>query len=149
MNNTVTALIACPMCHNQVSPNAPNCPRCGEPALVATPLAAPPATPRTTRKQGATVWDFIGLLAIISGLFAFSIWSAAGAPRYEIIVPSLLVALYLLPWIIAAWREHHNQNAIGMLNLLLGWTLLGWVAALVWSVTAAQRVSASEQRKGA
>jgi hypothetical protein len=25
--------------------------------------------------------------------------------------------------------------AIGMLNLLLGWTLLGWIVALVWSFT--------------
>jgi hypothetical protein len=28
--------------------------------------------------------------------------------------------------------------AIFALNLLLGWTLLGWFAALVWSLTAVQ-----------
>lgn len=44
--------------------------------------------------------------------------------------------IYLLPALIAAKRGHHNANAIFALNLLLGWTFLGWVGALVWSVTA-------------
>lgn len=46
-----------------------------------------------------------------------------------------IVLVYLLPWFIAAWRDHNNQGAIALLNLLLGWTFLGWVAALVWSAT--------------
>jgi T4 superinfection immunity protein len=52
----------------------------------------------------------------------------------------LLIALvsYFLPAVIASCRGHHNQGAIFALNLLLGWTLLGWVAALVWSLTAVQ-----------
>jgi hypothetical protein len=43
--------------------------------------------------------------------------------------------LYFTPGIIAWLRNHHNQGAIAILNLLLGWTFLGWVAALVWSLT--------------
>jgi hypothetical protein len=30
-------------------------------------------------------------------------------------------------------RRHPNTVAIGILNLFLGWTFLGWVAALVWA----------------
>ena len=45
------------------------------------------------------------------------------------------VALYFLPAIIAAKRDHHQADAIGLLNLFLGWTFLGWVVALVWSAT--------------
>jgi hypothetical protein len=56
----------------------------------------------------------------------------------------VLLALYLLPGIIAALRRHRNANAIGVLNLLLGWTLLGWIAAFVWSLTA--DVKPREQR---
>jgi hypothetical protein len=37
----------------------------------------------------------------------------------------------MLPWAIAATRGKSNQAAIGLLNLLLGWTLIGWVVALV------------------
>ena len=51
---------------------------------------------------------------------------------------SLVVGLlvYFLPSIIALARGHQNALAIFVLNLLLGWTFLGWVAALVWSLTA-------------
>lgn len=45
-------------------------------------------------------------------------------------------AIYFLPSIIAVSRRHHNAFAICLLNLLLGWTVLGWVGSLVWSVTA-------------
>jgi Superinfection immunity protein len=45
------------------------------------------------------------------------------------------ILLYFLPSIIAAARHHRNATAIFVLNLLLGWTFLGWVAALVWSLT--------------
>jgi hypothetical protein len=45
-----------------------------------------------------------------------------------------LLCLYFAPALAAARRGHHNTRAIFVLNLLLGWTLLGWVAALVWSV---------------
>jgi hypothetical protein len=44
------------------------------------------------------------------------------------------VALYFLPFIIAFRRRRKNLNAIFMLNLLLGWTILGWVVAMVWAM---------------
>lgn len=47
----------------------------------------------------------------------------------------LLILLYLLPSIVAARRHHNNEGAIVALNLLLGWTFLGWVAALVWALS--------------
>lgn len=46
------------------------------------------------------------------------------------------VVLYFLPAIIAESRRHHNKGAIIVLNLLLGWTFVGWVAALVWAASA-------------
>lgn len=45
------------------------------------------------------------------------------------------ITLYFLPWLIALIREHHQATAIGLLNLLLGWTFIGWVVSLVWSAT--------------
>ena len=47
----------------------------------------------------------------------------------------IVLALYFLPAIIAALREHNNAGAILVLNLFLGWTVLGWVLALVWACT--------------
>lgn len=46
-----------------------------------------------------------------------------------------ILVLYFIPTIIAFFRQHNNKLAIFLLNLFLGWTLLGWVIALVWSVT--------------
>jgi hypothetical protein len=38
---------------------------------------------------------------------------------------------YFLPWLVATSRHHHNQGGILILNALLGWTFIGWIAALV------------------
>jgi hypothetical protein len=50
---------------------------------------------------------------------------------------------YFVPTVIAAFRGHRNTIAITILNLLTGWTLIGWVIALIWSVLAAQETSAA------
>ncbi len=42
--------------------------------------------------------------------------------------------LYFLPTIEAALRKHGNLPALAALNLLLGWTVVGWVGALVWAL---------------
>jgi len=52
-----------------------------------------------------------------------------------VIVVGVGVLLYLLPAFIAGVRHHQNQGAIFVLNLLLGWTILGWIASLVWVCT--------------
>lgn len=44
------------------------------------------------------------------------------------------LTLYLLPAGIGIIRGRSNAVAIFVLNLFLGWTLIGWVIALVWAV---------------
>jgi predicted membrane channel-forming protein YqfA (hemolysin III family) len=51
----------------------------------------------------------------------------------------LLLAAYFIPTLIAAMRGHPQVIAIAVLSIALGWTLLGWIVALVWSVTAKSR----------
>lgn len=53
-----------------------------------------------------------------------------------IILVAFLCFLYVLPWYVASRRGHPQANAIAVLTILLGWTLLGWVGALVWAFTA-------------
>lgn len=52
-----------------------------------------------------------------------------------IIILLLLISLfiYFSPTIVAASRQKQNVMAIGILNLFLGWTFIGWVVALVWA----------------
>jgi ABC-type transport system involved in cytochrome c biogenesis permease component len=49
-----------------------------------------------------------------------------------------MLVLYFAPACVAALRKHHQQNAIFVLNFLLGWTVLGWIGAMVWAATATQ-----------
>lgn len=43
--------------------------------------------------------------------------------------------LYFLPSLIAWLREHAYVNSITVINLFLGWTLIGWVVCLAWSLS--------------
>lgn len=49
------------------------------------------------------------------------------------------LALYFLPGIVASMRSHHNAVAIWVLNLFLGWALIGWVVALIWAFTKVEK----------
>lgn len=42
-------------------------------------------------------------------------------------------ALYLLPIYEARVNKHPNLTAIALVNIFLGWSLLGWVVAVVWA----------------
>ena len=47
--------------------------------------------------------------------------------------------LYFVPSIMAYVRHHQNRLAILLMNIFLGWTFLGWVAALIWAATHVER----------
>jgi len=48
----------------------------------------------------------------------------------------IIVAIfYFIPAMIAYHRRHKNAGAITALNLFLGWSLIGWVVAIVWAFT--------------
>lgn len=40
---------------------------------------------------------------------------------------------YLVPWLVAEARGHPQATRILLLNLTAGWTLVGWLAALLWA----------------
>ena len=52
---------------------------------------------------------------------------------------AFVIVLYFLPGFEAYHRKHSKAGAIMALNVLLGWTFLGWVAALIWSLTEKRR----------
>lgn len=43
------------------------------------------------------------------------------------------LSLYFLPSIVARARNHRNCGGVFILNLVFGWTLVGWVASLIWA----------------
>jgi hypothetical protein len=44
------------------------------------------------------------------------------------------LVMYFLPSIIALARSKRDALAIFLLNLFLGWSVIGWIVALVWAV---------------
>jgi Superinfection immunity protein len=57
-----------------------------------------------------------------------------------LLLAGLLV--YLLPMVIVALRDVQGRAAggIALINLFLGWTLIGWLVAFVWACGAEGRV---------
>jgi hypothetical protein len=43
------------------------------------------------------------------------------------------VSIYFLPAIISYKRHKRNHHAICVLNLLTGWSFIGWLASLIWA----------------
>lgn len=57
----------------------------------------------------------------------------------------LIFIVYFVPFLIANHRHHKNQVPIFFLNLIFGWTIIGWVGALVWASMAENRRVFSEK----
>lgn len=55
-------------------------------------------------------------------------------------IVTILTLGYMLPWAIAATRGKSNAGAIGWITLLLGWTGIGWIVALVMACGSHQAV---------
>jgi hypothetical protein len=71
------------------------------------------------------------LTIIVALTIVFFLWQEHGA--FTLI--SLVLAIYLIPAIVACCRKHRNRLAIVIANIFLGWTFLGWVGSLVWACT--------------
>ena len=127
------ALISCSECGNQISTRAGACPKCGNPSVEKTHQKKP----------------FVGrFFVMLAGVFA-TLWCIAAILQYSLpgdgsldssrlindLGVAIAIGLYFLPAWIADGRRHQNKTPILMLNIFLGWTLLGWVAALIWSMT--------------
>lgn len=66
----------------------------------------------------------------------------------ELFILAIFLAFYFLPTIIASQRNHNSTGAIFLLNFLLGWTFMGWIAALIWSFTNPSAVVVGERNSG-
>lgn len=63
------------------------------------------------------------------------------------VIMTVITLGYFLPWMIAALRGKSNAWAIFWLNLMLGWTVLGWIAAFALAVMPHQAVGLVPARR--
>lgn len=65
-------------------------------------------------------------------------WTVAGIA----IAVTILTLGYTLPWMIAQLRGKSNTLVVASINVLTGWTFVGWIVALVMSLTPHRAVTA-------
>lgn len=125
------SLITCPDCESTVSSKARSCPSCGHPVeREASKNVVGGLVDSDVRiVKSKWFWAFIAILVVVSFV--------GGGPMAALglVLAFLCIAFYFLPTIYATRRKHRSKDAIAVLNLLLGWTFIGWVAAAVWAST--------------
>lgn len=87
---------------------------------------------KTETKRGAPAWLGWAVTLGVATLFFVGILTLKGPPLMLLIALSCLV-LYFVPSVVGLRKR--NAVAIFVLNLFLGWSLVGWVVALVWACT--------------
>jgi len=50
-----------------------------------------------------------------------------------LIIILLALALYFVPTIVAYRRDSDSFGLILLVNIIAGWTLIGWLAILIWA----------------
>lgn len=102
---------------------------------------------------GIAVFTVIVLPAFLAGLEEFfpnsAIGEFAGLCRAAVAAPLFIggfvfgiaigLAIYAAPTIVAIYRDHPNKISIIIVNIFVGWTLVGWVVAAAWAFTAFDR----------
>lgn len=119
--------VKCPYCNSNVKRYTKKCPHCGE------------------WLSGVSHFGCGSFLVLITTIIAICMAAGGesiGIPLVGEIGGIWLVVtafLYFLPSLISDWRGHDSKLAIFIVNLLFGWTLIGWFAALIFSFTGRSR----------
>lgn len=66
------------------------------------------------------------------GVVFYLIGAASGNVGAGFVI-MILALLYVLPTLLAWSRKVNNVSQIALVNILVGWTLIGWVVAIVWA----------------
>ncbi len=110
-----------------------------------------PALQQTSgaEKQPPGIQSFFGILAL--GLvdlvsFPIALGTNNNAKIATVVFVVTSIALYFAPTYIAQGRQHASRIGITVLNVLLGWTVLGWVISLVWAYSGGGQAGQSAAR---
>ena len=51
----------------------------------------------------------------------------------------VFLGIHFLPTFIAVVREHRHALLIFVLNIFLGWTIIGWLVLLIWAAVGEEK----------
>ena len=115
-----------------VSVTTPNVAGTPQAEMSASPQTVVVSTPRVLTRAEIDKINGIGHSSPIqvnaSGYFGISV---AG-----FLMIGLGIVAYFIPGIIAVTRRHRKATSILLVNLFFGWSVLGWIFALVWALRA-------------
>lgn len=115
----------CPYCYSAVPKYAKKCPKCGEWLERDTPLGC---------------YTILSVLVFLSSLGIFNLITEDGVTAFFISLAVVFVLwIYFIPAWIAEIRNNPSTTAIFVVNLFLGWSLIGWVIALIWALSGGRR----------
>ncbi len=63
-----------------------------------------------------------------------------GISIWQLIIIVSVLLIYFLPSIIAVKKDHKNMASILLINMFLGWSLIGWLVAIVWAIKKTESV---------
>lgn len=127
-HNIAQDTVKCPYCGSMIARYTKKCPHCGE-----------------WLSGGVSHFGCGSFLVLITTIIAICMaigGESIGIPLVGEIGGIWLVIvafLYFLPSLISDWRGHDSKFAIFIVNLLFGWTFIGWFAALIFSFTGRSR----------
>ncbi len=95
--------------------------------------------------------NLIASIFAVAGLFTMvSLAGNGGSGALFVGLLGMLIGLaYCIPSFVAFEHQHSNATAILALNVILGWLLIPWVAALVWALSKNRAAEAIENRSDA
>ena len=80
----------------------------------------------------------IGVFALMRGGWDYRVGETIGLLLVNLLFSFLYTYIYFLPYLIAHKKSHLQTRAIYILNIFAGWTILLWLAALIWACTTPQ-----------
>ena len=100
------------------------------------------ASPLVTKSPLVLPLAFFAGAVVVCGVgLALVLGSAAVLAPLGVVVAglALALALFVFPTVVAFSRRAENTLAIFLLNVFLGWTVVAWIALLVWALVARPR----------
>ncbi|MBD5401769.1 superinfection immunity protein [bacterium] len=115
----------CPYCCKEIPVNAKKCQFCGEWIKV---------KPKNENQIYRYAKIALEIIIILIGILLECISGGSGAGLGFAFIAVICLELYFLPTTIADNRRHRHTTIIFIINLFFGYTVIGWVAALVWGL---------------
>ena len=101
------------------------------------PPVAPVIPPKAPAARGRKALPWIGSAAGVLIILILAWAAVAKSPAAAIVLAIIIfvvLPVYLLPAFIAYRRHAPDPASVAVINVFLGWTFIGWVAALALSV---------------